>query len=125
MTIVNLMPAYAQAPVALWLLARDVAAGARAIAAAGAEAVLLPAGHELAAPLAAELGDTCRVVGCDPSFGFVYGNASAAAKVAAGEKPIPSCANGEGADVLLDGAELLGAPGRRWVARGRLRARRA
>lgn len=87
MTIVNLMPAHRQAPVALWLLARDFDASAKKIAATGAEAVLLPAGHELAARLSDALGDSVRVVECNPELGFVYANPSAAAKVLSGEKP--------------------------------------
>ena len=115
MTIVNLMPAHRQAPVALWLLARDFDASAKKIAATGAEAVLLPAGHELAARLSDALGDSVRVVECNPELGFVYANPSAAAKVLSGEKPIPSCANGEGADSVIEGGALLSEEGSRWV----------
>ena len=115
MTIVNLMPAHRQAPVALWLLARDFDASAKKIAATGAEAVLLPAGHELAARLSDALGDSVRVVECNPELGFVYANPSAAAKVLSGEKPIPSCANGEGADSVIEGGALLSKEGSRWV----------
>ena len=115
MTIVNLMPAYVQAPVALWLLRRDVAAAAGKILAAGADAVLVPEFDDAVPELTCALGDACRVVECDPSLGFVYSNASAAAKVVSGEKPIPSCANGEGADVLLDGSVLFAEKGSRWV----------
>ena len=63
MTNVNLMPAHRQAPVALWLLARDFDASAKKIAATGAEAVLLPAGHELAARLSDALGDKPYLLG--------------------------------------------------------------
>mgnify|MGYP003219676948 CR=1 FL=1 len=42
MTIINFMPAHKQAPVALWLLKKDVAAAAEKIAGAGAQAVLVP-----------------------------------------------------------------------------------
>ena len=115
MTIVNFMPAHEQAPVALWLLRRDVKAAAEKVLAAGAEAVLVPEFDDAVPELTCALGDACRVVECARGIGYVYGNASAAAKVVAGEKPIPSCANGEGADVLLDGGELLGGEGRRWV----------
>lgn len=115
MTIVNLMPAHRQAPVALWLLARDFDASAKKIAATGAEAVLLPAGHELAARLSDALGDSVRVVECNPELGFVYANPSAAAKVLSGEKPIPSCANGEGTDSVIEGGTLLSEEGSRWV----------
>ena len=44
MTIINFMPVHRQAPVALWLLKKDVAAAAEKIAEAGAQAVLMPAG---------------------------------------------------------------------------------
>ena len=115
MTVVNLMPAHRQAPVALWLLARDFDACVSKIAESGAEAVLVPAGHELAARLADALGDSVRVVECNPELGFVYANPSAAAKVLSGEKPIPSCANGEGTDSVIEGSALLADEGSRWV----------
>lgn len=115
MTVVNLMPAHRQAPVALWLLARDFDASVSKIADSGAKAVLVPAGHELAARLADALGDSLRVVECNPELGFVYANPSAAAKVLSGEKPIPSCANGEGADSVIEGSALLADEGSRWV----------
>ena len=50
-----------------------------------------------------------------PELGFVYANPSAAAKVLSGEKPIPSCANGEGADSVIEGSALLADEGSRWV----------
>lgn len=115
MTIVNFMPAHKQAPVALWLLKKDVACAAEKIRAAGAEAVLVPAGEPVAADLASALGDGVRVVECDPELGFVYTNGSAAAKCLAGEKPIPSHAAGEGDEVSLSAAELLAPEGKRWV----------
>ena len=74
MTIINFMPAHKQAPVALWLLKKDVAAAAEKIAGAGAQAVLVPAGDEVSAALADALGESCRVIECDPSLGFVYAN---------------------------------------------------
>ena len=115
MTIVNFMPAYKQAPVALWLLKRDVAAAAEKIRAAGASAVLVPAGDPVAPELATVLGDAVRVVECDPELGFVYTNGSAAARTLAGEKPIPSHAADEGDEVSISGAELLSAEEKRWV----------
>lgn len=115
MTIVNFMPAYKQAPVALWLLKKDVGAAAEKIRAAGASAVLVPAGDPVAPELATVLGDSVRVVGCDPELGFVYANGSAAARILVGEKPIPSHAAGEGDEVSISGAELLSAEGKRWV----------
>lgn len=115
MTIVNFMPAYKQAPVALWLLKKDVGAAAEKIRAAGASAVLVPAGDPVAPELATVLGDSVRVVGCDPELGFVYANGSAAARTLVGEKPIPSHAAGEGDEVSISGAELLSAEGKRWV----------
>ena len=115
MTIINFMPAHKQAPVALWLLKKDVAAAAEKIAGAGAQAVLVPAGDEVSAALADALGESCRVIECDPSLGFVYANGSAAAKMLDGEKPLPSCCEGDGADRCLSGSELLAAEGKRWV----------
>ena len=95
MTIINFMPVHRQAPVALWLLKKDVAAAAEKIAKTGAQAVLVPARDEASSALADALGDSCRVVECDPSLGFVYTNGSAAAKMLKGEKPLPSCCEGE------------------------------
>ena len=115
MTIINFMPVHRQAPVALWLLKKDVAAAAEKIAEAGAQAVLMPAGDEVSATLADALGESCRVIECDPSRGFVYANGSAAAKMLDGEKPLPSCCEGEGDDRCLSGSELLAAEGKRWV----------
>ena len=113
MTIRNFMPAHRQAPVALWLLKKDVAAAAEKIAEAGAQAVLVPADDEVSAALADALGESCRVIECDPSLGFVYANGSAAAKMLDGEKPLPSCCEGNGADRCLSGSELLAAEGKR------------
>ena len=115
MTIINFMPVHRQAPVALWLLKKDVAAAAEKIAEAGAQAVLVPAGDEVSAALADALGESCRVIECDPSLGFVYANGSAATKMLDGEKPLPSCCEGEGDDRCLSGSELLAAKGKRWV----------
>ena len=115
MTIVNFMPAHKQAPVALWLLRNDVEAAARAVLASGAEAALVPAGEPCAPALAEALGDAVRVVECSPDLGFVYANGSAAAKVLKGEKPIPSCAEGECEDRSMSAAELLSPEGKRWV----------
>lgn len=115
MTIVNFMPAHKQAPVALWLLRNDVEAAARAVLASGAEAVLVPAGEPCAPALAEALGDAVRVVECPSDLGFVYANGSAAAKVLKGEKPIPSCAEGECEDRSVSAAELLSPEGKRWV----------
>lgn len=47
----------------------------------------MPAGDEVSAALADALGESCRVIECDPSLGFVYANGSAAAKMLDGEKP--------------------------------------
>lgn len=115
MTIVNFMPAHKQAPVALWLLKKDVAAAAEKIKSAGAEAVLVPEGDAVAPELAAALGEAVRVVECNPELGFVYANGSAAARTLVGEKPIPSHAEGEGDDTCVSGSELLAADGKRWV----------
>ena len=115
MTIVNFMPVHKQAPVALWLLKKDVAGAAEKIKAAGAEAVLVPAGDAVSAELASALGDAVRVCECSLELGFVYANGSAAAKVLAGEKPIPSHAEGEGSETCVSGAALLTAEGKRWV----------
>ncbi|WP_321971943.1 NADH-ubiquinone oxidoreductase-F iron-sulfur binding region domain-containing protein [Paratractidigestivibacter sp.] len=115
MIIVNFMPAHKQAPVALWLLKKDVAAAAEKIKSAGAEAVLVPAGDPVATELASALDDAARVVECNPELGFVYANGSAAARTLVGEKPIPSHAEGEGDERCLYGSELLCADGKRWV----------
>lgn len=114
MTIINFMPVHRQAPVALWLIRRTWRP-LRKIAEAGAQAVLMPAGDEVSATLADALGESCRVIECDPSRGFVYANGSAAAKMLDGEKPLPSCCEGDGADRCLNGSELLAAEGKRWV----------
>ena len=115
MTIVNFMPAYAQAPVAPWLLSKDVAAAAAKVREAGADAALVPAGCEGATALADALGEGVRVVECAPELGFVYANGSAAARCLDGEKPIPSCAEGEGETRSVSASELLSADGSRWV----------
>lgn len=115
MTIINFMPVHRQAPVALWLLKKDVAAAADKILKTGAQAVLVPAGDEASSALADALGDSCRVVECDPSLGFVYTNGSAAAKMLKGEKPLPSCCEGEGDDRCVSGSELLAVEGKHWV----------
>ncbi len=115
MIIVNFMPVHKQAPVALWLLKKDVAAAAEKIKSLGAEAALVPAGDPVAGELACVLGDVVRVVECDPELGFVYSNGSAAARILVGEKPIPSHIDGEGEETCVSGAELLAAEGKRWV----------
>ena len=118
-TIVNFIPAYAAAPVSLWLLARDVDGVCERICELAAEAevsVLVPDGHELAGVLDERLGERVRVVRCAAEAGFAYGNESAALAVLAGEKPLPSAPAGtsESARVVA-GSELASAPGKRWV----------
>lgn len=125
---VNFMPQYADAPVSLWLLKKNVDAAAQAAAeavkAGSALRLLLPAGaSETAAAFATAVeaaGVSTRVLrGANPddeaedkpadvivtlndaSFGFVYTNDRAAARVFTGDKPIPAHHNGE---VALDGS---------------------
>ena len=88
MTIINFMPAHKQAPVALWLLKKDVAATAEKIAGAGAQAVLVPAGDEASAALADALGESCRVIECDPSLGFVYAEGKRWVWIDGAEEPV-------------------------------------
>ena len=118
-TVVNLMPAYAEAPVALWLARRDVdAACARiaALAGAGELVVLVPEGDELAEALGGRLGGVARVVGCDASLGFAYGNEGAVESLLAGTRLLPDGPAGPRAwGRVLAGSELLGEDGRRWV----------
>lgn len=121
-TIINFMPLHEAAPVALHLLKADLDAAATAVSAvaaryaAGEVFVLVPQGDPVAAGLAASLGDSARVVEADPSLGFVYANDTACACVLAGEKPLPAAPNGttEGLE-LIQGSELLAAPGTRAV----------
>jgi len=125
---INFMPQYADAPVSLWLLKKNVDAAATAAADAvknGTQLrLLLPSGaSDTAAALTAAVassGVSAHVVrGSNPddeaeasaadvivtlndaSFGFVYTNDRAAARVFTGDKPIPAHHNGEAA---LDGS---------------------
>ena len=75
---INFMPAYAQAPAALAALRADVNAAVAKAAAEGAR-VVLPAGEP-------ELCDAFEAAGvavarADASFGYVYGNDTAAARL--------------------------------------------
>jgi NADH-quinone oxidoreductase subunit F len=107
---INFMPAYAQAPAALAALKADVDAAVRKAAAEGAR-VVLPADEP-------ELCDAFEAAGvavarADASFGYVYGNDTAVARLFAGEKPIPSAVTGSASDTLVGGEAWLrgeGAP---------------
>jgi NADH-quinone oxidoreductase subunit F len=107
---INFMPVYAQAPAALAALKADVDAAVRKAAAEGAR-VVLPADEP-------ELCDAFEAAGvavarADASFGYVYGNDTAVARLFAGEKPIPSAVTGSASDALVGGEAWLrgeGAP---------------
>lgn len=116
MTIINFMPVYEQAPVSLRLLAEDVAGMGSALAALATGGdqlvVMLPKSEgRLADELRRESGlgeDRLRIALEDASFGFVYANATAAERVAAGQKPIPSGLSSQAHATLVSGERLLG-----------------
>ncbi|MBM6775501.1 NADH-ubiquinone oxidoreductase-F iron-sulfur binding region domain-containing protein [Olsenella profusa] len=108
MTIINFMPAYAEAPVSLHLLKANVEAGLAKIselAAAGEVAVVLPANEtELLAKVAETGAKACPT---DGSFGFVYSNATALERVVAGEKPVPQGTSERAEATVVSGEALL------------------
>lgn len=118
--IVNLMPAYAEAPVSPWLVRRGVDAFCERVRALAASesgvVVLVPEGDGLVGELEARLADVARVVACDASLGFAFGNESAVLSLLDGARLLPDGAAGthEGCRVV-SAAELLAADGRRWV----------
>ena len=118
--VVNLMPAYAEAPVALTLARRDVeglCAKVSALADGGTGVcVLVPEGDELAGQLEGRLAGAARVVACDASLGFAYGNESAVLSLLDGARLLPDGPAGsrEGCRVV-SGSELLADEGMRWV----------
>ena len=121
-TIVNFVPAYKQAPVASYLLSKDLSNAAKKINALHAEdnqvSVILPqTAAELKDQLQDQLDEEILVVfETLPGLGFVYQNDTAAFRVLEGEKPLPSAVNGstEGLQ-LIDGGKLLAHEGKRFV----------
>ena len=108
MTIINFMPAYAEAPVSLHLLKSDVEgalAKVRALAQTDEVAVVLPQDEGDLLSKFSEAGVTA--CGADASFGFVYVNATALERVVAGEKPIPQGLSSDAAAHVITGEELL------------------
>ena len=114
MTLVNFMPLDRSHLVALELLRSNLEEAARRVAAEDVR-LLVPAS---ATDVAAALPEGSFVT-ADDSFGFVYANDTAAARVLVGEKPLSSAVSGttEGAEPLVSGeswlcgdvGELLGA----------------
>lgn len=106
--IVNFMPAYAQAPAALTLLRRDVDAAVAKAASEGAR-VVLPAGEDALCKAFEDAGVT--VAHANASFGYFYGNDTAAQRLFLGEKPIPSAVTGSCEDALVGGEAWLAGDG--------------
>ena len=104
MALVNFMPLDRSHPVALELLRSNLEEAARR---AGAEEVRLLVPDSVADVIAA-LPEGSFVT-ADDSFGFVYANDTAAARVLVGEKPLPSAVSGttEGCDPLVSGESWL------------------
>lgn len=104
MTLVNFMPLDRSHPVALELLRSNLEEAARRAAAEDVR-LLVPAS---AADVIAALPEGSFVT-ADDSFGFVYANDTAAARVLVGEKPLPSAVSGttEGCDPLVSGESWL------------------
>lgn len=119
--IVNLMPAYAEAPVSPWLVRRDLDAfceRVRTLAASVSGAVVLvPEGDELVGELEGRLADVARVVACDASLGFAYGNESAVLSLLDGARLLPDGAAGTHAGCRVVSAQdvLLADDGKRWA----------
>jgi NADH-quinone oxidoreductase subunit F len=104
MTLVNFMPLDRSHPVALELLRSNLEEAAQRVAAEDVR-LLVPAS---ATDVAAALPEGSFVT-ADDSFGFVYANDTAAARVLVGEKPLPSAVSGttEGCDPLVSGESWL------------------
>ena len=104
MTFVNFMPLDRSHPAALELLRSNLEEAARRAAAEDVR-LLVPAS---AADVIAALPEGSYVT-ADDSFGFVYANDTAAARVLVGEKPLPSAVSGttEGCDPLVSGESWL------------------
>ena len=104
MTLVNFMPLDRSHLVALELLRSNLEEAARRVAAEDVR-LLVPAS---ATDVAAALPEGSFVT-ADDSFGFVYDNDTAAARVLVGEKPLSSAVSGttEGAELLVSGESWL------------------
>ena len=104
MTLVNFMPLDRSHLVALELLRSNLEEAARRVAAEDVR-LLVPAS---ATDVAAALPEGSFVT-ADDSFGFVYANDTAAARVLVGEKPLSSAVSGttEGAEPLVSGESWL------------------
>lgn len=116
-TIVNFMLVYAQAPVAQTLLERDVDAAAAAVRSlTGEVVVLVSSACTVAEKLARELDGAARVVGCDPSLGYIWGNESAVCAYLEDRRMMPSAPAGTSSEArVVSAAELMAADGKRWV----------
>ncbi|MDY4040736.1 MAG: NADH-ubiquinone oxidoreductase-F iron-sulfur binding region domain-containing protein [Collinsella sp.] len=111
MRIVNFMPVHRTAPVSLRLLEGNLSAAGEALeAVAAAEEVwaLVPSTAPGLASSLAAAAPAAHVVEADPAIGFVYLNDTAALKLIAGEKPIPSAVTGAAGVEVITGEELLG-----------------
>lgn len=115
MTLVNFMPLDRSHPAALELLRSNLEEAARRAAAEDVR-LLVPAS---AADVIAALPEGSFVT-ADDSFGFVYANDTAAARVLVGEKPLPSAVSGttEGCDPLVSGESWLCGDERKVVYEG-------
>ena len=104
MTLVNFMPLDRSHLVALELLRSNLEEAARRVAAEDVR-LLVPAS---ATDVAAALPEGSFVT-ADDSFGFVYANDTAAARVLVGEKPLSSAVSGttEGVEPLVSGESWL------------------
>lgn len=116
--IVSFMPTYAAAPTSLYVLGQDVAAAAEKINALdGKTSVIMPAGHDLVAPLREALNEDVTLLEADPTIGFVYSNDSACMAALRGQQPVPSAVTGiaTAALQLIAGSELLAPEGTAWT----------
>lgn len=104
MTLVNFMPLDRSHPVALELLRLNLGEAAQRVAAEDVR-LLVPAS---ATDVVTALPEGSFVT-ADDSFGFVYANDTAAARVLVGEKPLPSAVSGTtaGVDPLVSGEAWL------------------
>ncbi len=104
MTLVNFMPLDRSHPVALELLLLNLGEAAQRVAAEDVR-LLVPAS---ATDVVTALPEGSFVT-ADDSFGFVYANDTAAARVLVGEKPLPSAVSGTtaGVDPLVSGEAWL------------------
>lgn len=103
MTLVNFMPIDRRRPVALELLRSDLPSAAARVSAEDVQLIIPSSAQDVVAALPSE-----KVFCADDSFGYVYTNDTAAARVLVGEKPLPSAVSGTtGAEAVVSGEAWL------------------